>query len=575
MMAHARLKPGTKTMRYQLPPLITDLILDDRHRTFWQGIRHEGVEINAATPDFLISGGGRWEPRTTKDMLWGNKVLKAFALDAADTHGNAMPTTLMPTNYGDDLDALIRIKGHPDREKRNNTCVGPGFACGLHPTVPDAMLRRFPARPRPCRFSVSGEIALQWHRQRAERGPLGCAIEKERGAPGSSARIQEFERGQIVWSPPQQMAVSAYYTQGREAITVDWQVAKEFSYDFFIIRWDKDGKNIAQRDRQSDDVGASSTSGQWTFPLAGQGVYTMVIEGCEDNTLSSSDCDQKWTHPVTLEYPSKGSCARGHGDWIFVNASGECNPSGPGPGYFVARYSKKCGKGDKCGDERFGFFEVRKQVCKAPGTGSGGFDTVKPSSPKSLPKPSPRSAPRSPRDEQDNLSGPSAETFDGWEWTSEEDEMAGGDTLDPPQCEDFQSFIDDVLKRNGATKFTARGENDYRMPGRVITFVPNHSRESTGLLRIDGKLPTVPSTIANWGVEAGQTRGDGLLGATGDIVSADGLGCVVIRNPALGQSLILDMRDWENPATRLDTSSGARTCKDVKSVKGRAPRDTQ
>jgi hypothetical protein len=574
-MSHPRVKPGTKTMRYQLPPLIADLIVNDRHRTFWQGIRHEGVEINAATPDFLISGGGRWEPRTTRDMLWGSKVLKAFSVDPKDTHGNAMPTTLMPTAHGDDLNDLIRIKGHSDREKRNNTCVGPGFACGLNPSVPDAMLRRFPARPRPCRFGVSGEIALQWRRQRAEHGPLGCPIEKERGTPGSSARIQEFERGQIVWSPPQQMAVSAYYTQGRDAITVDWQIAKEFSYDFFIIRWDKDGRNIAQRDRQSDDVGASSTSGQWTFPLAGQGVYTIVVEGCESHTLSSSTCDQKWSHPVTIEYPSKGSCARGVGDWIFVNASGECNPNGPGPGYFVATYSKACAKGDKCEDERFGFFEVRKPVCSA---GSGGFDTVKPSpSPRRGSSPGSNTVKPSPRDELENNSGPSASVEGAWADDADEaDEEvgteAGADTLDS-SCLDFQGFIDDVLARNGRTTFTSRDQNDYRMPGRVITFVPNHSRSSTGIVRIDGKLPTVPSKIDDWGVEAGQPRGDGLLGATGDIISADGRGCVVIRNPALGQSLILDMRDWRHPASRLDTSSGARTCKDVKSV--RAPGDTQ
>jgi hypothetical protein len=534
-MAHPRLKFGTKTMRYQLPPLVADLIVNDRNRTFWQGIRHEGVEINAASPDFLIAGGGRWEPRTTRDMLWGTKILKAFASKPEDTHGNAMPTTLMPTAYGDNLTELIRISGDSDREKRNNTCVAPGFACGLNPTVPDALLRRFPPQQRPCRFPVAGEIALQWRRQRSEHGPLGCPTERERGLAGSRARIQDFERGQIVWSPPQQMAVSAYYTPGRDAITVDWNVAREFTYDFFIIRWDKDATNIAQRDRKSDDPGASETSGQWTFPLAGQGVYTIVVEGCEERALRSSKCEQKWTHPVTLEYPSKGSCARGNGDWIFVNLSGECNPAGPGPGLFVARYSGACAKGSRCDDQRFGFFEARKVTCRA---GSGGFDTVKP----------PRDEPE-PAEGEDDGSGPFAPA-----------EQLVLDTLDG--CQDFQSFISDVLKRNGRTKFTARGANDYRMPGRVITFEPNHSRETTGILRVDGKAPKVPARIADWGVEAGRPLGDGLLGATGDIVSADGRGCVVIRNASLGQSLVLDMRDWRSPATRVE-KNGALTCKDV------------
>ena len=38
---------------------------------------------------------------------------------------------------------MIRIEGHSDGEKRDNTCVTFGFACGLNPIVPEFWLRRF------------------------------------------------------------------------------------------------------------------------------------------------------------------------------------------------------------------------------------------------------------------------------------------------------------------------------------------------------------------------------------------------------------------------------------------------
>jgi hypothetical protein len=244
-----------------------------------------------------------------------------------------------------------------------------------------------------------------------------------------------------------------------------------------------------------------------------------------------------------MDFPSKRSCARGKGDWLFVSQAAECNTSGvASPGYFVASNRAACEKGSKCKGQFFGFFEVRKRVCPQ---GSGGFDRVK--------------DPREDGEGNDDGSprgGPSAAG------DLVMDTAAVMDTAEP--CQSFDSFVGDVLARNGSTRFTSRGENEYRMPqGHSIRFIPHHSRDDLGIVRIDGKDPALPRRIADWGQEVGAPRGDGRLGATGTVISADGRGCVVIRNQALGQSLILNLRDRARPTRRLDQTSGSLTCKDV------------
>jgi hypothetical protein len=42
----------------------------------------------------------------------------------------------MPTKRGGDYRDFVRIAGHASDDDRVNTCVGPGFACGLNPALP-------------------------------------------------------------------------------------------------------------------------------------------------------------------------------------------------------------------------------------------------------------------------------------------------------------------------------------------------------------------------------------------------------------------------------------------------------
>lgn len=528
-MAFPRVKPGTTLPRYEVPSLITDLMINDQHRTFWQGFRHEGVEIYASQPEFFISGGGIWQPSGARDRLFGR------FFPGADTQGQALPTTLIPTFDGADRNRLVRIAGHTDEEKRANSCVAPGFACGLNPTIPAVLLNRFPASPRACAFDAAGPIADEWRRHGAQDGPLGCAVDRELDTGADRGRVQAFERGQIVWSPSQQMVLSAHYSQTESRLNVKWRIVGDLRYDYFIVRWDKDGGNLGQRDVKNG-IGVSRAGGEWSLALESAGAFAVRVEGCNRRFLRSSKCGQGWAQPLIMDFPSKRSCARGQGNWLFVSQAAECHPQIPATGYFVASFRAGCEKGSKCKGQQFGFFEVRKPVCTQ---GQGGFDKVK-----------------NPRDEaEDERGGPSADSGLRME--------ADQDTATP--CQTFDNFVQDVLTRNGSTAFSSRGENDYRMPqDHVIRFVPDHVRGETGIVRIDGKPPEVPARIADWGREAGLAPGDGLLGATGTVISADGRGCVVIRNRALGQSLILNLRDTARPTRLLDQTSGTRTCKDVR-----------
>jgi hypothetical protein len=45
----------------------------------------------------------------------------------------------MPTAQGNDYRDFVRIAGHIEEGSRINTCVGPGFACGLNPELPTGL----------------------------------------------------------------------------------------------------------------------------------------------------------------------------------------------------------------------------------------------------------------------------------------------------------------------------------------------------------------------------------------------------------------------------------------------------
>lgn len=132
LMEGARGEVLTTVQSYYRPPvMLTDLIRSPATSAFYplqrfRSTRREAdtVEIYYRHPEFLISAGGMHDDGT------------GVAYFFADEDAWALPTTLMPTKQGADYRDFVRIAGHVEDDERVNTCVAPGFACGMNPTLP-------------------------------------------------------------------------------------------------------------------------------------------------------------------------------------------------------------------------------------------------------------------------------------------------------------------------------------------------------------------------------------------------------------------------------------------------------
>jgi len=115
---------NSATSEYRLPPPVLATAIE-RH-AFGQTVRHTGIEIVLQSPAFTISAGGiRTEPTASVSVL---KL--AFDTD----RGDAMPTVIIPTIAGGYMRDLFRFDGvGKHHERTDNTCVAPGFACGITP----------------------------------------------------------------------------------------------------------------------------------------------------------------------------------------------------------------------------------------------------------------------------------------------------------------------------------------------------------------------------------------------------------------------------------------------------------
>ena len=100
------------------------------------------------------------------------------------------------------------------------------------------------AHGKPCPpFKGYGLIAQRWADYGAANGYLGCLLSDELPRPGSRARHDNFENGQVVWSPDQgpNMVVSAYWklVPGNPPVRrtlLEWEDAAPFHYDFYLVR---------------------------------------------------------------------------------------------------------------------------------------------------------------------------------------------------------------------------------------------------------------------------------------------------------------------------------------------------
>lgn len=135
---------------------------------------------------------------------------------------------------------------------------------------------------------------------------LGCALEAEHDAE-NPGRAQRFEHGAIAWSPgtgPNSVQ-GAWVSDNGGSITVAWGDTSPFNYDFFLVRWDLNGQNVGQA-----EVRGARTSGTFTFPIEGDGQYSIVIEGCDDGGfLSGATCRQGWSNRLLVWTERARFCA--------------------------------------------------------------------------------------------------------------------------------------------------------------------------------------------------------------------------------------------------------------------------
>jgi hypothetical protein len=140
---------------------------------------------------------------------------------------------------------------------------------------------------------------------------------------------------------------SAAYQDGK--IVVSWSDTSPFNYDFFIVRWDRDGVNVGQQDVND----GPRTSGTFAFDASQHGLYRIVIEGCDGHFLSSSTCRQGWTTPIMVKVDHDSGkpcppntqgcpvlpCTPGTGS-CWGPFGGNPNPPQPPPGSFPFSFKK-------------------------------------------------------------------------------------------------------------------------------------------------------------------------------------------------------------------------------------------
>lgn len=143
--------------------------------------------------------------------------------------------------------------------------------------------------------AVYGDIGALYHQLGGEQGPLGCPLGDEADA-GNGGRFNQFEHGQIVWSPHQGSHLTLAAWQAGDSILLQWGPTNPFHYDKFLVRYDLNSANLGQEDW----VGGNR--GEYQLNVRQPGRYTLVVEGCDEGgAFSSSKCRQGWTVPINVD----------------------------------------------------------------------------------------------------------------------------------------------------------------------------------------------------------------------------------------------------------------------------------
>lgn len=163
------------------------------------------------------------------------------------------------------------------------------------------------ARPFDPRLMPEGLYLEEWMRLGGPNGPLGVptnTVQPHRD--GGAGGYVPFENGQVVHSADVwENGIFAAYQDGL-GVRVDWLVSwgdpeppSHYHYDRFILRWDRDGRNVGQIDIDADETHLRTRGSHWIQPLE-NGTYEIRVEGADVPTVGSVTARQGWMHPATV-----------------------------------------------------------------------------------------------------------------------------------------------------------------------------------------------------------------------------------------------------------------------------------
>lgn len=118
---------------YRLPNFVLDLSVN--RRAYAQSIKHAGVESYYQSPSFTTSVGGLSTGSTAANQIMGVSPC-GLPLMSQDNCGVAMPTVLIPTAEGTNVNDVLAFQGVGVGSSRSeNLCLYQGFICGINPNI--------------------------------------------------------------------------------------------------------------------------------------------------------------------------------------------------------------------------------------------------------------------------------------------------------------------------------------------------------------------------------------------------------------------------------------------------------
>ncbi|MGH2583842.1 MAG: LGFP repeat-containing protein [Dehalococcoidia bacterium] len=163
------------------------------------------------------------------------------------------------------------------------------------------------AEPEQREIQPYGLIGEKWHAMGGPASPFGGPVSEEYSFPGPAdrSRKQDFEYGQIGWSPAQGDRMLVWCYTESDHVVFGWGPTHPFSYDFFIVRWGQGGLLPVPTDRQ-EDINSGGVSGYFRVPIPKNQIgsdgrhagFTFIVEGADGRFLGSSVARQGWTIPV-------------------------------------------------------------------------------------------------------------------------------------------------------------------------------------------------------------------------------------------------------------------------------------